>query len=112
MARSFVHPAQTVTLVAPYAVSAGGGLLVGAIFGIALADAAQGSPVETRRVGSFDAPKATGQSWTQGAPLYWDNTAKVLTTTASSNRLVGAAEQAQASSDTVGRAILTGQVSA
>lgn len=110
MARGYVHPAQTVTLVAPYAVSSGGGLLVGAIFGIALADAAQGAPVETRRTGSFDVAKTTGEAWTQGQLLYWNNTTKALTTTASTNKLVGAAEQAQASGDAVGRAILTGQV--
>jgi predicted RecA/RadA family phage recombinase len=110
MAKNYVQPGDTITLIAPYNVSSGGGLLVGAIFGVALADAVSGAAVEARRKDVFDLAKATGQSWTQGAKLYWDNTAKNLTTTAASNTLVGAAAQAQASADTVGRALITGQI--
>ena len=46
-------------------------------------------------------PKATGQTWTAGQNLYWDNTAKNFTTTSTSNTLVGIAANAQASGDTL-----------
>lgn len=110
MAKTFVQPGETLTLIAPYAVSAGGGLLVGAIFAVALVDAANAAAVEAKRRGVFDIAKATGEAWTQGAKLYWDNTNKRLTTTSAGNTLVGAAAQAQASGDTIGRALLTGQI--
>lgn len=110
MARGFVQPGETVTVIAPYAVSSGGGVLVGNLFGIALADAASGASVEIRRVGVWDVAKATGETWTQGALVYWNNTNKNLTTTVATNELVGVAMQAQAGADTVGRALLTGQV--
>jgi len=37
--KNYVQPGKTITLAAPYAVSAGDGLLVGAIFGVATASA-------------------------------------------------------------------------
>lgn len=111
MARNYVQPGETLTLIAPRNVTSGQGMLVGGIFAVALANAAAGAPVEARRVGVFDMAKATG-SWTQGQKLYWDNTAFNLTTNASGTTLVGAAAQTQASADAVGRALLTGQIAA
>ena len=83
--RNFVQPGDTLTLIAPYAVASGAGLLVGSLFGVAKHDAAIGAPVETKRTGVIDLAKATGEAWTQGAKLYWDNTNKRLTTTAGGN---------------------------
>lgn len=111
MARGFVQPGETVTALAPYAVSSGGGFKLGSLFAVALFDAAQSAPVEGRRVGVWDLPKNTGEAWVAWtSKLYWDDTNKRLTTTANSNLLVGLATQAQASGDTVGRALLTGQI--
>ena len=52
--KNYVQPGKTITLAAPYAVSAGDGLLVGAIFGVATASAAIGEAVESALVGVFD----------------------------------------------------------
>ena len=113
MARNYVQPGETVTMVAPYAVASGGGILVGAVFGIALADAAPGAPVEVRRVGVFDTAKAPGQAWVADTTkLYWDNTARNVTSTAAGNALIGVARQSQAAGDVIGRALLTGQIAA
>lgn len=111
MARNYVQPGDTLTLIAPRNLTSGDGFLVGGIFAVALTAAAAGAPVEGRRIGVFDGAKAVG-AWTQGQKLYWDNTAFNLTTNASGTTLVGAAAQAQASADTVGRALLTGQIAA
>ncbi|MFS0737549.1 DUF2190 family protein [Sphingomonas sp. 1P06PA] len=108
--KTYVQPGETLPLTAPYAVASGGGFLVGSIFAIAKHDAASGAPVEGLRIGVNDVAKATGEAWTAGQKVYWDNTNKRLTTTSSGNTLVGAAVQAQASGDTVGRAQLTGQI--
>lgn len=52
--------------------------------------------------GTYACPKASGQAWTQGAALYWDNTAKNFTTTVGTNTPAGEAESAAQSGDTVG----------
>lgn len=108
--RNFIQPGDTMTLVAPYAVTSGGGILVGALFGVALNAAANGASVEVKMSGVFDLPKATGEAWTAGQRVYWDNTNRRLTTTVGTNTLVGAAARAQAAADTTGRAKITDQV--
>jgi predicted RecA/RadA family phage recombinase len=97
---------------APYAVSSGGGALVGVTFGVAKADYGLGARGVFRRTGYIDLAKAAGEAWVAfTTKLYWDNTNKRLTSTASGNTFVGVAAQTQASADTVGRALLTGQLS-
>lgn len=106
--KNYVQPGDTLTLTAPYAVASGAGLLVGSIFGVATAAAAISTPVEAAVTGVFDLAKATGAAWTVGARIYWDDTAKNCTTTASTNKLIGVAVAAAASGDTVGRVRLSG----
>ena len=108
--KNYVQPGKTITLAAPYAVSSGDGLLVGAIFGVATASAANGETVEAALVGVFDLKKAASQAWAVGDKVYWDNTAKETTKTATSNTLIGVAVEAVANgaSDTVGRLRLNG----
>lgn len=105
--KNFVQHGSTLSVLAPYAVASGAGVLIGSLFGIACGDAADGAEVEIQTDGVFDLPKATGAAWTVGQRLYWDDTAKNLTGTASTNKLVAIAVQAAASGDAVGRARLT-----
>lgn len=106
--KNFVQAGKTVTVIAPYAVSSGMGVLVGAIFGIATFDAANGAPVEIAREGVFDVAAVTADTATQGAKIYWDNTARKLTTTVGSNTLVGAVTAAKGGSDVTARVLLDG----
>ncbi|GEP11814.1 DUF2190 family protein [Methylobacterium gnaphalii] len=108
-----IQKGDTVTLIAPYDVASGGGLLVGSVFGVANFAALSGAPVEADVVGVFDLAKADAQAWAQGAKIYWDNTAKVCTTVNTSNTLIGAAMLAVANTAglTVGRVRLNGVVS-
>ena len=108
--KNYVQPGKTITLAAPYAVLSGDGLLVGAIFGVASGNAAIGEAVEVALVGVFDLKKVASQAWTVGDKVYWDNTAKETTKTATSNTLIGVAVEAVANgaSDTVGRLRLNG----
>lgn len=99
-------PGVTLTLPAPYAVADGGGALIGTLFAVAMADIANGANGVFRRSGSFTLAKATGQTWTIGAALYWDNTAKNVTTTATSNTLIGVALAAAATGDTTGKVLV------
>lgn len=106
--KNFVQPGNTVTVTAPTGgVTSGQGLLVGSLFGIAAFTAAQAADVEAVTEGVFDITKATGEI-TQGAKVYWDNTAKNVTTTSSGNTLIGVATQAAASGDATARVRLNG----
>lgn len=111
MSRTFVQPGNSLTLTAPSGgVTASVPLLIGALLIVPHNTAAQGEPFEGERVGVHTLPKATSQAWTEGAKLYWDNTAKNITTTASGNTLVGVASAAAGSSDTTGVVLLDGVV--
>ena len=103
--KNFVQPGNTITLIAPYAVASGDGLLVGSIFGVAAGTAALGEPVETALTGVFDITKIGSQAWTVGAKIYWDDTNKRTTSVATSNTLIGVATEAVAggAGDTIGR---------
>ncbi len=107
--KNFLQPGDTVTVNAPVAVNSGDGLLVGALFGVALATAAINTNVEVLTEGVVDLPKAA-VAVTQGAKIYWDNTAKNLTTTATNNTLIGCAILASAVGDGTVRVRLNGAV--
>ena len=92
--KNFVQAGNILTLPAPYAVASGDGALIGAIFGVAQKAAASGEEVAFLVTGVLDLPKAPSQAWAVGAKVYWDNTARVCTTTATGNTLIGAAVKA------------------
>jgi predicted RecA/RadA family phage recombinase len=89
--KNYIQPGHALTLVAPYDVVSGDGLLVGSIFGVASHDALSGAEVEAQLTGVLDLAKVASQAWTAGAKVYWDNTAKRATTVASGNTLIGVA---------------------
>jgi predicted RecA/RadA family phage recombinase len=103
MATNHIQPGNTLTLAAPYDVVSGAGLLVGTIFGVAQYDALSGVDVEADTVGVWELPKTSAQAWTVGALIYWDNSAKVCTTTSTSNTLIGAAVAAAANPSATGK---------
>ncbi|MEO5364473.1 MAG: DUF2190 family protein [Magnetococcus sp. DMHC-8] len=107
--RNFIQPGDTVTVNAPVAVSSGDGLLVGALFGVVLSTAAVNTNVEMLTEGVVDLPKAA-VAITQGAKVYWDNTAKTVTTTSAGNTLIGCAILAAAVGDSTARVRLNGVV--
>ena len=100
--KNFIQPGDNLDLVAPRALASGAGFLVGSIFGVASADAASGSSVVSVVRGVFDLPKAA-VAVTQGAKLYWDNTAFNVTTSIGTNVLIGVATQAAATADATAR---------
>lgn len=89
--KNYVQPGNTVTLTAPYDVASGAGLLVGSLFGVASAAALSGAAVEAAIVGVFDLNKLGTDTIDPGQKVYWDNTNKRVTETASGNSLIGAA---------------------
>lgn len=107
--RNYVQPGDVLTFTAPV-----GGVVSGMLYKIlgflvvAAFDAAAGAEFEGQLVGVFTLPKATGQAWAEGTPLYWDDTAKKVTSTASTHKLLGAATIPALSADTTGRVRLNG----
>lgn len=98
MAKNFVQEGKALNYTAGADILSGDFVLIGTIGGIATTAIANGKVGAVHITGIFNVAKATG-AITQGAKLYWDNTNKVLTTTASGNTIVGVAAAAAASGD-------------
>ncbi len=102
MAKNLVQDGNILTFVAPSGgVVSGTGYLIGATFVVANATVAEGGLFAGSLTGVWSLPKAATITPAPGALLYWDNTAKNVTTTASGNTLIGrhAASAAAGASD-------------
>ena len=87
---NYIQEGDTLTVKAPYAVSSGFGLKSGLLFGVASIDAALNDVIEIATFGVFDMLK-DASVFTDGAAVYWDDTAKKVTSTVASNLKVGIA---------------------
>ena len=105
--KNYIQPGDTITVAAPYDLPSGGGALVGSLFGVAAFDALSGASVEIQTTGVFDLKKTSAQAWTVGVRVYWDDTNKECTTTASTNKLIGVAVAPAANPSSTGRVLLS-----
>ncbi|MBK68019.1 MAG: hypothetical protein CMP22_07820 [Rickettsiales bacterium] len=71
-------------------------VLIGTILCVPVTSADEGDVFAADVVGVYEIAKATG-ALTEGAKVYWDNSAKKVTATASGNTLVGVAVEGVAS---------------
>ncbi len=101
--KTFIQPGDSLTVSAPYAVTSGQGVLIGALFGIAAYDAAISNTVEIQTEGVFDITKEPALAISAGARVFWDNTNRRITTTATGNYQVGIATLAALAADTTVR---------
>lgn len=108
--KNFIQPGNVITLTAPYNLTSGQGVLVGAVFGVAANDALQGMPVEVVRVGVFALGAVAADTLAIGDKVYWDNTAKRITKTATNNVLVGAAAAPKSGTETSATVLLDGVI--
>lgn len=107
--KTYIQPGDTVTVAAPADVASGAGVLVGDLFGIATGDAKSGEDVEIKTTGVFEVAKTSAQAWaTVGLPIYWDASDKVVTSTKSTNKLIGVNVQAAANPSATGTVRLNG----
>lgn len=84
-----VQLGNTLTFIAAADVLSGQGLLLGGtVFGVSAYTVKSGEEGEAQIEGVFSLPKAAVTN-TAFAAAYWDNTNKVVTTTATSNTLIG-----------------------
>ena len=100
--KNYIQPGKMVTAIAPVGGALSGtAYLIGSLFGVAATSQAAGEDVEIATVGVFELPKVAGQAWAAPfAAVYWDNSAKKITITASGNKLVGVATKAAGGSAT------------
>jgi predicted RecA/RadA family phage recombinase len=75
---------------------------VGSLIGISSNTYVSGDTAVIWLLGTHFIAKTTGQAWTAGALLYWDNTNSLFTTTASGNTLAGYVYADAASADATG----------
>lgn len=106
--KNYIQPGDTVTVAAPYDLASGAGCLVGTLFGVATGTYVSGADAEIKTTGVFDMAKVSAQAWTVGAAIYWDNSAKNCTTTATANTLVGKALDVAANPSATGTVRLDG----
>lgn len=92
--KNYVQAGEILTVPAPYDVSSGGGALVGSIFGVASENALDGEDVDLAVEGVFALDKVGADVFTVGEFAYWDDTAKLVTATASGNTKIGVATAA------------------
>lgn len=92
MATNLKQMGDMITVPAPAGgTTSGTGVLIGSLFGIATVTADAGEDVALATTGVFEHAKTSAQAWTVGALVYWDDGNAVMTTTASTNKLVGVA---------------------
>lgn len=108
--KNFVQSGDVLTVTAPYALTGGAGALVGSLFGVATRDAANGAQVELVTEGVFDLTANTADTGTLGTKVYWDNTNKRVTTTATSNTLIGVLAADKSGTDTTARVYVDGVI--
>lgn len=95
--KNFIQHGDVLDLIAPYDVASGAGFLIGQLFAVATAAALSAKPVEGKTTGVFDLKYTVAATAAVGDLIYWDDTAKNVTKTASSNKKIGYCVQAAAS---------------
>ena len=106
--KNWIKPGKVITMIAPYDVKSGEGLLVGACFAVATYDALSTKEVEAVRFGQVALKKAAGAS-TGGAAnaiAYWNNSTKVVTAVVGSNKAIGFFAKACIDADLVAEVVL------
>lgn len=93
---NFVHDGHIVEVVAPYEVTAGDGLLRGALFGVAASWAPMGEPVSISTAGVFDLKRQLSDDWEIGDPIYWNDSSRIFTREAAGAVMVAIAVAATA----------------
>lgn len=81
--KNFIQDGKVINVVLAAIIASGGVLQVGQLVGVAVTSGAIGDTVAIQLFGVFTINKAAG-ALSQGALLYWDDTAKNVTTSSAS----------------------------
>ncbi len=86
---NYVQPGKTLDYTHTAVVASGVAVLIGTVLVIPGANAGIGVPFPGTIDGVFNIVCATGTAWTMNTPVYWDDTNKRVTTTATGNTKIG-----------------------
>jgi len=90
--QNYIQKGDYLTLpAAPYDVAPGDGCKVGSIFGVSANDSESGAECVLGVVGVYRVLKVISDTFAVGAAVYWDDTDKACTSTATSNTRIGVA---------------------
>ena len=98
--QNFRQVGDQLTTTAPADVVSGQGIKIGSIFGVCTHSAKTGQDLVIRTKGVVALPKAAG-AVTEFQKVYWDDTAKNVTTTVGTNSLIGVGRPAAAGAATL-----------
>jgi len=102
--KNFVQQGCNITVTSPTGgVASGDAVLIGSLFGVAAYTAAEGASLEIATEGVFDLAKVAADSFAVGDKVYWDGTAKKVTSTATSNKWIGIATEVAAVDEVTAR---------
>lgn len=110
--KNYLQEGSTLSITAPRTLLGGAMVSVGMLAGVAVHDAATGTPVEIETKGCFSIAKTAGQAWAVGDPIYLITATGICTSAATGNLYVGVAIEAAASADTIGSIRLNGSAPA
>ncbi len=92
--KNFVQPGETITVQAPTGgIVSGAAVSIGSLFGVAAFSSPAAAPVEIVTEGVFDLSKTSGDTFNAGDKAYWNDTTKLVTSTATSNLWIGVVTQ-------------------
>lgn len=99
--KNSIQEGEVLALTAPYAVSAGGGAIIGSIFGVAVNTLANGEVGAFQLEGVYTLTKSTAASsgGSQGAKAYFITSTKLVTAASAGNTLIGVFSKTCADAD-------------
>jgi predicted RecA/RadA family phage recombinase len=89
MAKNMIQSGDIVDMVALAPVVSGQVVMKGQMIAIALASVAAGEIFAAALCGAYEVPKASADTFTQGDVVYWDDTAKEMTSVPTDNKKAG-----------------------
>ncbi|MCU8062536.1 DUF2190 family protein [Shewanella sp. SM55] len=98
--KNYVQDGKTISFTPTAAVASGEAVLLATLLIVAIGAIAADTEGTGVTEGVFELPKKSTDAIAKGANVYWDNTAKNITTTATDNTLVGKAWAAAANPST------------
>lgn len=97
--KNMIKDGDITDVVLAAAIVSGAGLKVGSLFGVAVKSGGIGDTVGIKHTGIFDLAYGVAATAAVGDLIYWDDTAKNVTKTTTSNTKVGVCVKAAGSGD-------------
>ena len=98
--KNYISEGEVITITAGATITSGSGVLVGSMVGVAVKDAVSGDKLAVKLKGVYELPKTSPDNIAVGAAVYWNNTAKEITSTSAGNTLAGNAMEAAGAATT------------